>query len=104
MNVHLLAVTVLAASSSGGESQKSGPIGLAVILVLCVACYFLFKSMSRHLRKVREEFPADAGSPPAATGAAAVGPGVGSTPPDPREPVGPAERSTSDAPHKHDAG
>ena len=39
------------------ESKKSGPIGFAVILVLCVACYFLFKSMSRHLRKVREEFP-----------------------------------------------
>ena len=36
---------------------KSGPIGLAVILLLCVACYFLFKSMSKHLRKVREEFP-----------------------------------------------
>jgi hypothetical protein len=52
----VLAGTLLA----GGESKKSGPIGLAVILVLCVACYFLFKSMSKHLRKVREEFPADA--------------------------------------------
>ena|SRR5664279_2822924 len=40
-----------------GENKKSGPIGLAVILLLCVACYFLFKSMSKHLRKVREEFP-----------------------------------------------
>lgn len=47
-----------------GESQKSGPIGLAVILVLCVAAYFLFKSMSRHMRKVREEFPADADEGP----------------------------------------
>ncbi len=52
----VLAATLLA----GGESKKSGPIGLAVILVLCVACYFLFKSMSKHLRKVREEFPTDA--------------------------------------------
>jgi hypothetical protein len=43
---------------AAGESKKSGPIGLAVILVLCVGCYFLFKSMSKHLRKVREEFPA----------------------------------------------
>jgi hypothetical protein len=51
-----VATTLLA----GGENKKSGPIGLAVILLLCVACYFLFKSMSRHLRKVREEFPADA--------------------------------------------
>ncbi len=40
-----------------GEGWKSGPIGLAVILVLCIACYFLFTSMSRHMRKVRESFP-----------------------------------------------
>ena len=44
-----------------GEAAKSGPLGFAVILVLCVACYFLFKSMSRHLKRVREDFPA--GSP-----------------------------------------
>jgi hypothetical protein len=42
-----------------GEGLKSGPLGLAVVLVLCVASYFLFKSMSKHLKKVREEFPAD---------------------------------------------
>jgi hypothetical protein len=40
-----------------GEAAKSGPIGLAVILILCIVCYFLFKSMSKHMRKVREEFP-----------------------------------------------
>jgi hypothetical protein len=51
-----VAYTVLAASN---ESKKSGPIGLAVILLLCVACYFLMKSMSKHLRKVREEFPVE---------------------------------------------
>jgi hypothetical protein len=56
----IVAVTILA-----GENQKSGPIGLAVILVLCVASYFLFKSMSRHLRKVREEFPAEGAQPAA---------------------------------------
>ena len=56
-----VAVSLLAVS---GEAKKSGPIGLAVILVLCVVCYFLFKSMSRHMRKVREEFPADE-TPPA---------------------------------------
>ena len=51
-----------------GEGLKSGPIGFAVILVLCVASYFLFKSMSKHLKKVREEFPVDAStSPPAPT-------------------------------------
>ena len=49
MLVHVLAKT--------GEAAKSGPIGLAVILILCIVCYFLFKSMSKHMRKVREEFP-----------------------------------------------
>ncbi|MCU1657051.1 MAG: hypothetical protein JWO57_1707 [Pseudonocardiales bacterium] len=64
ITAQLIAGAVLAS----GESKKSGPIGLAVILVLCVACYFLFKSMSKHLRRVREDFPAgDAGAtiPPA---------------------------------------
>jgi hypothetical protein len=41
----------------GGESKKSGPIGLVVIIVLCVVCYFLFKSLSKHLKKVRDDFP-----------------------------------------------
>jgi hypothetical protein len=50
--IHLLA--------RSGEAAKSGPIALAIILILCVACYFLFKSMSKHLKNVREQFPADA--------------------------------------------
>ena len=54
--------SALLARAKDGEGVKSGPIGLAVILVLCVACYFLFKSMSKHLRRVREEFPN--GEPP----------------------------------------
>jgi hypothetical protein len=53
-------LAVAGALLADGENKKSGPIGLAVILVLCVVCYFLFKSMSKHLRKVREEFPTDA--------------------------------------------
>ena len=52
----VLAGTVLAKSGEGG---KAGPIGLAVILLLCIACYFLFKSMSKHMRQVREHFPVD---------------------------------------------
>ena len=47
----------LLARAKNGEGVKSGPLGLAVILVLCVAMYFLFKSMSKHLKRVREEFP-----------------------------------------------
>jgi hypothetical protein len=54
------AVEILARTTEG---QKSGPLALAVILVLCVVCYFLFKSMSRHLKKVRDDFPT---TPPAA--------------------------------------
>jgi hypothetical protein len=50
-----LAITL----ATSTEGKKSGPIGFAIILVLCVACYFLFRSMSRHMRKVREQFPAD---------------------------------------------
>jgi hypothetical protein len=57
----MLAAVMLAVHKvpKDGEGVKSGPIGLAVILVLCVAVYFLFKSMSKHLKKVREEFPTD---------------------------------------------
>jgi hypothetical protein len=58
-----MSATVLILARSG-EGWKSGPIGLAVILALCVAVYFLFKSMSKHLRKVREEFPTDAAEEP----------------------------------------
>ena len=52
----MLAAIVQATS---GEAQKSGPLALVVILLLCIACYYLFKSMSKHLRKVREDFPAE---------------------------------------------
>ena len=86
---------VLAAT---GEAAKSGPIGLAVILVLCVACYFLFKSMSKHMRKVREEFPADEAP-------AADAPIAGEQPADGHQPVseqpassGVAEREGSEGP------
>ena len=30
-----------------------------MILLLCVAVYFLFKSMSKHLKRVRDDFPSD---------------------------------------------
>ncbi len=56
-------MTVLARTlGKTGEAAKSGPIGLAIILILCIACYFLFKSMSKHLKTVREDFPTAAGS------------------------------------------
>jgi hypothetical protein len=52
-------VTTAMILARSGEGWKSGPIGLAVILALCIALYFLFKSMSKHLRRVREDFPQD---------------------------------------------
>ena len=63
-------------AAKGGEAAKSGPWGLAIILLLAVVCYFLFKSMSKHLRRVRERFPdqrppgSDGAPPPRTTGAA----------------------------------
>jgi hypothetical protein len=56
--------------AKSGEAAKSGPIGLAVILILCILCYFLFKSMSKHLRTVRENYPTDDGAARATTDAA----------------------------------
>jgi hypothetical protein len=66
---------------AGGEAKKSGPIGFAVILVLCVVCYFLFKSMSKHLRKVREDFPSDEAEVPPAAPPTSDGPGAPTAPP-----------------------
>ena len=59
-----MTVLTILAKAPTGEAAKSGPWGLAVILILCAVCYFLFKSMSKHLRKVREDFPADAAKQP----------------------------------------
>jgi hypothetical protein len=72
---HSAASIVLAAAGDptnntddeGGENQKAGPLGLAVILLLCVASYFLFRSMSRRLRNVREKFPTEPIPPRPAT-------------------------------------
>jgi hypothetical protein len=65
-----VAVTLieLAARPKGGEGVKSGPIALAIILVLCIVAYFLFKSMSKHLKKVRDEFPTDQSEEPRSGG------------------------------------
>ncbi len=60
-----LAVTV-------GAGQ-SGPIGLLVIVVLCLLCVFLFRSMTKQLKRVPRRF-----DPPPPTAAPKV------TPPDDR--------------------
>lgn len=76
------AVVVRAAGDPSGEAAKSGPWGLAIILLLCLACYFLFKSMSKHMRKVREQFPIERGrTRPGAPGAPAPPPAAPPTRP-----------------------
>jgi hypothetical protein len=49
----ITAMTVLA---SGDSAFGAGFIAFAVVVVMSVACYFLFRSMSRHLRKVPATF------------------------------------------------
>jgi hypothetical protein len=42
--------------ASGDNSLGAGFIGFMVVVALGVACYFLFRSMTRHLRKVPASF------------------------------------------------
>jgi hypothetical protein len=42
--------------ASGGSSLGAGFIAFVVVVALCVASYFLFRSMNRHLRKVPPSF------------------------------------------------
>lgn len=55
----MIAAGALWLAAPSGEAAKSGPWGFAIILLLAIAFYFLFKSMSRHLRRVREQYPDD---------------------------------------------
>ncbi len=48
-----LSAAVLADSDTG----KGSPIGLFVVLLLIVAVYFLYRSMSGHIRRLPEQFP-----------------------------------------------
>lgn len=58
------------------EGGKGSPVGLFVILSLCVATYFLVRSMSKHMRKVPESFET-----PVAPGAAGAGGAAGAAAP-----------------------
>jgi hypothetical protein len=42
--------------ASGHSGLGAGFIAFLLVLVLCVASYFLFRSMNRHLRKVPASF------------------------------------------------
>ena len=98
--VTLGAVSRTSATVLAGENQKSGPIGLAVILVLCVVSYLLFKSMSRHMRKVREEVP----DPDAQAGTSAPAPKPATTAVVPDDPEPPADGADPTVPQDGAAG
>jgi hypothetical protein len=66
-----LSAAVLAESDTG----KGSPIGLFVVLLLIIAVYFLYRSMSGHIRRLPEKFP-QAGQPPADKAAAPKPPGT----------------------------
>ena len=58
-------------TGKGPEWGEAAPIGLLVIVLLCVAVYFLVKSMNRNIKKVPASFGAseatgdEHGAPPA---------------------------------------
>jgi hypothetical protein len=52
-------MTVLASGGLG-----AGLTGFLVVLALCIAVVFLFRSMSKHLRKVPPTFEHDDATPP----------------------------------------
>jgi hypothetical protein len=57
----LAGVAVLA---DGDNAFGAGFIAFVVVMALCLACYFLFRSMNRHLKGLPTTFPAPP-SPPA---------------------------------------
>jgi hypothetical protein len=53
---------------AGGDSGLgAGFIGFMIVVVLGIACFFLFRSMTRHLGKVPSSFDAPAAPPSAAS-------------------------------------
>jgi hypothetical protein len=43
--------------ADGDNAFGAGFIAFVVVVALCVACYFLFKSMNRHLKGLPTKFP-----------------------------------------------
>jgi len=79
-------VLLLAAGQSAASSAAPGAIGFLVVAGMGLAVFFLFRSMTKHLRKVRlaadseTASPAKAGPPAGPSGSAGPsGPGRVST-------------------------
>jgi hypothetical protein len=62
MNALLMASTPVRVLAAGDSDLGAGFIAFVVVVVLGVSCYFLFRSMSHHLRKVPASF--DPPTPP----------------------------------------
>ncbi len=76
----LAAATVPLAASDAG---KGSPIGLFVVLLLVVATYLLYRSMSGHIRRLPERFPGyRSGEPDQAAGSAQQGVAAGPAEPE----------------------
>jgi hypothetical protein len=56
------------------DTGKGSPIGLFVVLLLVIAVYFLYRSLSRHLRNLPESFDKPAEPNQAAEPAQATAP------------------------------
>ncbi|CAN5667630.1 hypothetical protein BH10ACT8_BH10ACT8_06520 [soil metagenome] len=53
MSNTLLAAQVILAED---DKDRGSPIGLFVVIVLCIAVYFLWKSLNRHIKRVPTSF------------------------------------------------
>lgn len=52
-------MTSLLAANNFGDTMppgQAGPLGLLIIIMLGIACWFLYRSMSRHIRRVPTSF------------------------------------------------
>ena len=47
-------MTVLAASQNASVLDQPGVVAFLVVFGMAVLCYFLFRSMSKHLRRVNQ--------------------------------------------------
>jgi len=65
-------VTLLAAGQSAASSAAPGALGFLVVAGMGLAVFFLFRSMTKHLRKVRLAAESEA-APPAKAGPGASG-------------------------------
>ena len=73
----------------GPEWGEAAPIGLLVIVLMCVAVYFLVKSLNRNLKKVPESFDPVPVSVGAVTDSAEVEEGAADPEPAPKADPGP---------------